>query len=894
MCYSASSNIAAESTTSLPQCCFFGEKQPLMQKRISCNSKTISASGSNDTTSTTFLIMTSITDCSKAALNKISCITAIIGIVWYCIYLVQGEYTKWGLPLFVGAITCKLFSTSSNVMQSSMGTDKISGIMLPRTFYQRIKTTKALNRCNNIYQKLSQNIKNDNNYNVIFLSTIIIILPSTIYFLTKINGHLASFREKNQDIDHTKLANDFGKLAAICLTFLLLPVSKNSSFISSALKLSDVHMLRLHICSGYMVLFGGVVHGLYYTVIWIKVKDYKYQDVFPSISCFTSNYDEDCYDNFVNITGIISGILLVILGTSSLYYIRRHYYSIFYTLHIIISISILFGLVMHYNKMIWYMAPSLLYYVASNIPIYMECLYKWIRLGGVKVTKVVCIPDSSGCVDVSICIDDCSSYQETTGRYILLSVPELSTLSHPFTLFKGLDENTVHILFRPCGAFTIALSKRLKALTLLPEPTPSEIESHHSSQRREEECPKMLVNGIQYSTTDMLLNATKVHDKVVIIAGGVGIVTYISLIQSIIQLQQEKSVITMNTATQPDEEELFRIEDDNEKEEDETSNAGMLDVTRSRSRCIDVHWMSRDEGLIRHVLENYFSHPPPGDMSLNNITSNGNVASPSINLVVHHTASSSSSLATSNNGNNINDSELTTWELSTRQQYNDGSNQHSLFAVPESIYESNKPYLTPNILPTITFASIVFGGMWIIQYSYDNIQAKHIVETRTISVVGILFLALIVSVLSNIIAIIGQTIYSKLFRYTKLPEEIGSNSSSYNDDNDIELSKEVGHDVAEETSTYNNIVNTSQTKEDLLKISHSFGRPNFTTIIHDIVKQDGSRMEQEKDSLNDVGIFMCGPAAMTNSVWKAVKKEESSFCITKGAVINVYQETFEL
>ena len=162
-----------------------------------------------------------------------------------------------------------------------------------------------------------------------------------------------------------------------------------------------------------MVLFGGISHGLYYTYIWIGLKGYSYKDVFPSKECYSGlihrDYDKDCHSALINLLGIISGIALVVLGVSSLYWVRRNFYRTFYILHIMISVSVLFGLVMHYNKMIYYMAPSLLYYLASNLPIYVEGWYKRYVRGGVKVSKVVCIPDSGAFICCTLSLECANS-----------------------------------------------------------------------------------------------------------------------------------------------------------------------------------------------------------------------------------------------------------------------------------------------------------------------------------------------------------------------------------------------------------------------------------------------------------------------------------------------------
>ena len=55
-------------------------------------------------------------------------------------------------------------------------------------------------------------------------------------------------------------------------------------------------------------------------------------------------------------------------------------------------------------------------------------------------------------------------------------------------------------------------------------------------------------------------------------------------------------------------------------------------------------------------------------------------------------------------------------------------------------------------------------------YCYNNLQSKHVVETRLISVLGIVLLSIAVSVASNATILGSQALYSKLchFKYSKL------------------------------------------------------------------------------------------------------------------------------
>ena len=336
----------------------------------------------------------------------------------------------------------------------------------------------------------------------------------------------------SSNYNHKELANDFGKLSAASLSFLLLPLSKYSNLLSTSLGGSEVHIVKMHIYAGYIALVGGILHGLYYIWIWIEVDGYtSLDDVFPllytvssgsssnigdgssnsnrnmhqghdhdasheasSSTCYVKDYNKQCHIKFVNLTGIINGISFILLSITSLWYIRRHYYLLFYVAHIVLSTMLLFTLVLHYNKMIWYIGPSILCYIGCNVPVYIEGLYKSLGVGGgggVCVSKVCCIPESRGCVELTIVRnnDDSGSSgggddsdDDFIGKYVRLTVPEISSKSHPFTAFcdpnHHQQQRHLKILFRPIGKFTTQLSKRLELLVTSPEMTPSEYTLH--------------------------------------------------------------------------------------------------------------------------------------------------------------------------------------------------------------------------------------------------------------------------------------------------------------------------------------------------------------------------------------------------------------------------------
>eukprot|EP00984_Skeletonema_dohrnii_P009409 scaffold3606_cov76-Skeletonema_dohrnii-CCMP3373.AAC.2 len=805
-----------------------------------------------------------IIDALPRLLNRTSFLVALISISWYCILVATGEYAKWSYPILIGAAICKLTSVATSIRPRWQNHEDSNGSSSSSSFFNTHRQRLSSSCCSggllrSIYKSIAHRISNDNHQNNLdILSTAIILLPCIIFYIRRVIRHLSKLADDGH-YNHDELANDFGKLSAASLSFLLLPVSKHSALLSS-LNLGEIQVVRMHIYAGTCAIVAGVLHGLYYTWIWIAMDEYTYRDVFPGAECFQKAYDKHCHTKFVNLLGIINGVGFVILGCTALRWVRRHYFNIFYYVHIALATALLFGLVMHYNKMIWFIAPSLLSYVASNVPVAFESFYKWSK-GGVGISKVVCIPDSRGCVELTIATirndysgeearGGCEQQQRAIGKYVRLTVPEISSKNHPFTAFcDPLHPQDVKILFRPIGTFTTQLSKRLQSLVTSPELTPSELTVSNDTRQ----CPKMLVNGV--STSSDLLGQAMKHDIIVVIAGGVGIVPYISLLAALRDIDVGR-----------------QFNNDGEQHHIQ------------KTRHVHVHWVSRDEGLIRYIVENYFSLHRQGAHDSN----------PAIKISVHHTNEQTSPMSSTSNND----------ESDTLTEFVVPPETARSLASPTSLYEASKRSLLHNVLPASVFASIVFGGLWIVSYCYENIQDKHVIETRPVSVIGIIVWSIVISIGSLALVKMTDTI-SRVVQYSKL-----ESNECVDEENGIEcgvISPQDGtdHFTMDDTSRGDDedqqieIVSASVKKEDHrglddASISHSQGRPDLESIIK-------TAFESARDEETDVGVFMCGPSPLTTAVSRAIRHEEKrERCVPNPLSLSheprayVYQEMFEL
>jgi predicted ferric reductase len=809
-------------------------------------------------------------------LNQTAFLAAFVGICMYCILLALDKYFILAYPLLAAASACTLLSVSTSTRTRTRNPSRKFQVI--RTAYQRfILYVYCPNRMHTIIQSLSRIFANDTNHNLVFLSVTLIILPCSIYIIKRITHHLID-EEGIIQIDpstHRHLANDFGKLSVTAMSYFLIPVSRHSIIIK-AVGIHPTRALRMHIWAGCIAISGGVVHGLYWVWNWIFLDHLTMDLIFPTRECWKSGYGFSCHLRFVNLLGIFCGVCFILLGLTSMWWVRRNHYRVFYICHVVFSSMLLFGLVMHYNKMIWYLAPGLLYYMASSVPVWIEGIQKW-RQGGVMVSNVVHVPDSGGCVELSIRMDgnghgdiDTHASARICGKYAKLCVPEVSAISHPFTVFSHPNHlDGMKILFRAYGPFTTQLSNKL-------------IKS--SPSKNHNPCPKILVDGL-YGGSDQLAQALR-HDTIVVIAGGVGIVSYISLI-SLLQ-----SILIASKETDEDLEEKSNLQN---------SGIGM-----QRTKHVYVHWSSRDEGLIDHVMQNYFT----SSMDCSSGSRTRGQSAP-IEFVVHHTRLSQSPSSVSS------PTKEPEWEDDTIIQQE--GNHFLPAASASSIFGGHKDIVLHNILPTTTLSCIAWGGLWIIQYCYENIQDKRNVQTRNITILAIVVWSIVISITSLIAVKIGS-IYSK-FAYSKLDGDIPKNTrcpqkgqglTHSMDFSETDLSSttcNIDGFSYDDTAHSMNVSLDTESQSRLqshslfadgnrygngICVSHSRGRPNISNIIQEILddKRDGSN---DNDN-GDVGIFMCGPTVLLQSVRNAIDEREDGSLHTTVTKLRaaVYEEVFEL
>ena len=351
--------------------------------------------------------------------------------------------------------------------------------------------------------------------------------------------------------------------------------------------------------------------------------------------------DDQCRLALVNATGMISVLAFIILAITSLPRVRRSSYTLFYRVHIPAAWIMLTMAILHYPVCGLILIPNIIYYISFKIPKYMsQCMDYWGRLiyktnASNKMNRTTPLVEATliqgGSIELTFASVPDKSCRHGS-RFMKVSHFSTSPISHPFSAFSRQDlihnrpagnnsitpgvgdvadssHNTISIILRSTGVFTKGLTAVLfpdhendngdlntkqESVTSSPRPKPrvggdSEVEliAFSSDPLLKHKMPPsslvlsphdIMVDSFYAGSYDWV-NSAMTHDKILLVAGGVGIVSFLDFLPSLQERIQADSAAAS------------------------TKRHG-YDSTIGPSQ-INLHWYCRDVGLASYVWHNH-------------------------------------------------------------------------------------------------------------------------------------------------------------------------------------------------------------------------------------------------------------------------------------------------
>jgi len=703
----------------------------------------------------------------------------------------------------------------------------------------------------------------------VLLPACFICLDGVIYFGRQ--KELQEWAKKwPEKLSGAALTSGYSAVTALC--FFMIPVAKQSPLLAS-LGWSPIQALSLHIWAGRVCFACTIIHTLLYCVIYGeygKREGNKFFDsvvaaLIPPQHCFhwagitsfkeKAEINDGCYGYLRNFVGLLSTIFLSLLMLTSLNSIRQWNYRLFYISHVVTGSAMLIFAIMHIRFIVLYILPSILYYVCTTSPIVIQMLANFFLDKGRKLEEFTIIGGPFGeCAEIVFPKTVACAIVENkqAAPYVRICVPEISLLWHPFTVATTPHDkdSKLKILFRRYGYFTTTLINRLK------------------EQKRP--LPIILVDGYYFGPD--WVTAALHHDEVLIVAGGIGITPFLSMIRML-----HDKIISLGHS-----EDSIRLEK------------------------ISLHWFCRDEGLIRHVIKDHFSYFVVANPQLSGKCNLDEVIC-SIKILIHFTGREVTDLTTfsleepgstqeecigpipesSKDGKLLRGTTDTVSFPTTQNVADETLSKHhqQLFPVQNThiSIEKNtkKKYLDGEGIPVecarfslgvqsswsiLCFSFCFIGGLIIHKYYYKNfiIIYKFAIAFRAYSTYAVVVWSLLVGVLYEVC---HRCYFHRKFSHYQLPQQEEIHLPDDRIATMREKQQKEGSCFEELALPFVAEVNQSITGKKLsIHIDVHNGRPLLDDIVEGVTK-----------NAHLPGAFFCGPSKLSMDVQNFIKRRRREY-----------------
>jgi ferredoxin-NADP reductase len=226
-----------------------------------------------------------------------------------------------------------------------------------------------------------------------------------------------------------------GRLNEIFLGLAMLPVARNS-VLDKVFDLSYVNAVAFHRIVGWFLVLSVALHGSAFAYAATQDPEQSYQSLMfnmydermaASMAAGNMSYLDWGIGMYMNELGALAGMFMVLPALASLPWVRRRAYNVFYALHMLLHVSMVFA---------WLHASSNFYYSMPGIGLYVIDLAARLahRFGTVKVLAARQL--APGMVRVDFDVSGRPELQTfKPGQFVRVCVPAVTGWEwHPFSL----------------------------------------------------------------------------------------------------------------------------------------------------------------------------------------------------------------------------------------------------------------------------------------------------------------------------------------------------------------------------------------------------------------------------------------------------------------------------
>ncbi|GAB9477218.1 Ferric reduction oxidase 8, partial [Globisporangium polare] len=245
------------------------------------------------------------------------------------------------------------------------------------------------------------------------------------------------------------------------LAFLFIPATRNAVWMEF-MNISYANGVKYHRWIGVVTIATAFFHCVGYYISWVRQGTWSEQ----ALPCF------DCPLNarkgvkvWMNVFGEIALIFFLIIGVTSIPWVRRKMYNLFYYVHHLFALAVVFS-VLHWNPIVLWIFPTFLLYVISR------SLSSANSFTPVQVKEFTTLDHDIVKIVINRSAGRDGDYK--VGQFVYLNVPSVSKLQwHAFTIGSSprTSATSLTILLKSLGDWTkdlVEYSEECKRNSVLP------------------------------------------------------------------------------------------------------------------------------------------------------------------------------------------------------------------------------------------------------------------------------------------------------------------------------------------------------------------------------------------------------------------------------------------
>ncbi|GAB9476243.1 hypothetical protein Gpo141_00013311 [Globisporangium polare] len=245
------------------------------------------------------------------------------------------------------------------------------------------------------------------------------------------------------------------------MAFLFLPATRNCAWME-VLNISYANGIKYHRWLGILTVLTAVGHGAAF--YWAYLLEGTWRD--KCLPCFDCDLDAPKGRRvWLNVFGELALLIFVVIGITSIPWVRRKMYNLFYYVHQLFVLSVVF-LVMHWEPSIWWLVPTFALYVISR------SLSSANSFTPVQVKEFTTLDHDIVKIVINRSAGRDGDYK--VGQFVYLNVPSVSKLQwHAFTIGSSprTSATSLTILLKSLGDWTkdlVEYSEECKRNSVLP------------------------------------------------------------------------------------------------------------------------------------------------------------------------------------------------------------------------------------------------------------------------------------------------------------------------------------------------------------------------------------------------------------------------------------------